>query len=60
MNKENINKRLRMEIENLDADSEIKKFLEELLMEESCGTLKHSYKEYYKKLINKHVDEKLK
>jgi hypothetical protein len=56
MNKANINKRLHKEIEEYDTEKKIKNFLEVLLMEENVGALNHSYKEYYKNLVNKYIN----
>ncbi len=57
MKQKNINERLKKEIRNLDGDDGIKLFLEELLIEEISDTLKHAYKEQYKKLISKYINK---
>jgi hypothetical protein len=57
MKKENINKRLLTEIEKIDAPENLKKFLEELLMEENSGVCSHSYKDQYKKVINNYIHQ---
>jgi len=55
MKRENINKRLLSEIAKIDAPKNLKKFLEELLMEENCDSFAHAYKDQYKRIINKYI-----
>lgn len=54
MKKENINRRLLIEIGKIEASANIKKLLEELLMLENCGT-SHNYKDQYRKIINNYI-----
>jgi uncharacterized membrane protein YheB (UPF0754 family) len=56
--KENINKRLLKEIEEIDDKENIKKFLEELLTEENYDSFGYAYKEEYRKIVNKFLNEK--
>lgn len=58
MRKENINKRLLKEIAGIDAKKNLKELLEELLLKENSGILKHAYKEEYKRLISKYISKK--